>query len=445
MNPYLKEDLHNSAVLFRKNIVILVITIFSYLANYFFNVYLARITTPKYYGDIVLVLQLLTFFVPLALFGSELSMVRYISKYLAKEDLGRASGFLKWSLKIFITTSVIILFFGSLIIFGYELLKKEGAIKAPLHIFLYSFWLIPLYATITFQATFLQVLKHYYMSAISQGVGRLILMILSIFFLAPLFTKVIPGDIAGLNLILCIGIAFLVVNIMQMISLKTFLPKNLFNSPPVYERKEWSIVSIQMMGSTLMFAGLMAIDIFMIDIIAKNEAAVGFFASIVVIASAVTVFGGAIDMILNPRISYYVERDEKEHLQDMLNVMNTFKIVPAVLFTFLVIYFGHPLLSFFGKDFTGAYSSLVLLAISFLIGLCFSAAGPLLTYSQHQALSFKISLAQLIYIIVLDFVFIPFYGVLGAVIVLGSSILLSSLLRIYFVRKYLRVKSFYFL
>lgn len=103
----------------------------------------------------------------------------------------------------------------------------------------------------------------------------------------------------------------------------------------------------------------MAIDIFMVEIIAKNEAAVGFFASITVIASAITVFGGAIDMIINPRISYYVERNEKEHLQDLLNVMNAFKLIPSIIFIIIVIYFGHPLLFFFGKDFTGAYTSLV--------------------------------------------------------------------------------------
>lgn len=225
MNPYLKEDLHDSVALFRKNFIILSITLCSYLANYGFNVYLASITTPQYYGNIVLVLQLLTFFVPVALFGSELSMVRYISKYLATEDLGRASGFLRWSIKVFIITSVIILLLGFSVVFGYEFLKDKGIFKASLHILLYSFWLIPLYASITYQSTFLQVLKHYYMSSIFQGVGLFILMILSIFFLAPIFAKIIPGDIAGLNLILCIGIAYLVMNFVQITFLRIFYPQ----------------------------------------------------------------------------------------------------------------------------------------------------------------------------------------------------------------------------
>lgn len=445
---YFRKDVKTFLSLLREHNVILLIVIFSYFASYGLNLFLSRILDPMDYGDISVVIQLITFFTPLALMGAELSMVKFLPGYLERNEYGKAAGFLRWAFEMFLVMAAIILLIGSLVVFIlFTVTMGEFPHFARFHIMVYSFWLIPIYALINLLATILQALKRYYQSSTFSGMkgyGLTILMIISLAFLAGFFNITWFGrDKLRFSIILCLGIACLLVVAYLMVVVKKSLDPKIFEVRPHFERKQWFYSSVKMLGSTMIFAGLSAIDIVMIEIFAKDNADVGHFASILVIASSIGVFGGAVDMIVSPMISPCVESGSKKHLQSVIHLTNLFKSLPAIFFTLIIFIFGELFLSHFGKSFVGAYPSLTLLSIGFLVGLFFSSSGALLVYTKHAMLNFYISLGQFLYIFVLDAIFIPLFGLYGAVVILTSSIILSSFVRAFYVRHYLKIKSFF--
>ena len=445
---YFRKDLKTFFSLLKDHNVILFIVIFSYFVSYGLNLFLARILDPIDYGDISVVIQLIIFFTPLALMGAELSMLKFLPGYLERHEYAKVAGFIRWAFEMFLVMAAIILLVGSIIVFIlFTITMGEFPHFERFHIMVYSFWLIPVYALINLLATILQALKRYYLSSTftgMKGYGLTLLMILSLGVLVTFFNISWYGrDKLRFSIILCLGAACLVVVGYLLGAVKNSLPPKVFQVRPHFERRSWFYSSLKMLGSTMIFAGLSAIDIVMIEIFAKDNADVGHFASILVIASSIAVFGGAVDMIISPMIHPCVEGGSKKHLQSVIHITNLFKSLPAILFTVIIFLFGEMFLRHFGKSFVGAYPSLTLLAIGFLVGLFFSSSGALLVYTKHAMLNFYISLAQFIYIFVLDVIFIPLFGLYGAVVILTSSIILSSFVRAFYVRRFLKIKSFF--
>ncbi len=444
-NNYLKKDASAIYRLIGKHIFVLIIMIISYVVTYCFNVYLARLLSPKDYGNISVALQLLVFFVPFALLGTEISVLRYIPKYLRAYDLQKASGFLQWIVKVFFLGALFIFFAGILFNTAMHILGKYYPFaREASHIIFFSFWLIPLYAFVVLAANLLQALRSYYFSAAFSGFVLYAIMSLLIFIFVSLMdlSQIRFKDVKYV-VIICIGSSYVLVAGLEVAVLLKKLPREIYQIKAVFEKSLWLKSSLHMMLSTIIFAGLSAIDIFMLDLIAKNQAVVGHFAAIFTIASSLMIFSGAVDMIVNPIISPSVSSGDTSHLQTTLHLLNIIKVILiGCIFTLLVI-FGKNLLSHFGNDFVDSYPSLLIILAGFVWEIFYHSSGPLLLYSNRERLSFVISLSQLIFIIVLDIPMIHYFGLKGAVSVLSLSIIISSLVRTYFCHKYLKIRVFF--
>ncbi|GAB4190134.1 MAG: hypothetical protein Tsb0015_11100 [Simkaniaceae bacterium] len=443
---YYKQDTIAFAKLLRKHSFVLLLIITSYLATFGLNVYLARLLKPKEYGDISVIFQLLVFFAPFALLGTEISLLRFIPKYLRKKEYGKISGFLRWNAKIFLYMSLGILLCGVAInIISYYLDKHNIHSLDQYHLIFFSYWLIPLYALLVLTANFLQSIRSYYLSATFNGFLVSFFIIAAILLFLPYFENTWIGSYQRkYSIVLCIGISYLIICIAELFTLLKKLPKEVFQADPSYEKRKWFRSSTHMMLSTVIFAGLSAVDIVMLDILAKNEAIVGQFAAIFTISSSLMVFSTAVDMIVNPIISPSIAHEDTKHLQITLHLMNVFKSIPIFFLFILLLIFGKDLLEHFGKGFAEGYPSLIIMVLGFVWGICFNSSGPLLLYSHHERLNFFISFGQLLFIILMDIPMIRLLGLMGAVIVLSLSIVLSSILRTYFCHRFLGIKVFFY-
>lgn len=443
MDKVVKTDVKDLLHLLKKHTLVLCIVVLSYLANYALNVYLARLLNPHLYGDIAVVLLILALLVPLAVFGTEITIVRYLPKYLSSQDYEHAAGFLRWTLKIIGVMTLIILATGGALVyitaFFHSALNSHN-----LHLVYISFWLIPLYALNIVFSNVLLVFHRFYIATMSKGFTLFGLMIGAIF----LFLRV-RGESQYENIELmivgCVGLACLISILFQSLFIFKAFPRQILHAKPRYHRKEWFKASFFVMGTTLVFSGMSAVQIILLEIFGANEASVGFFASMIVISSMILMLGGAVNMVLNPRISSLVAHHSNTHLQKMLNVLNCGKMIPGIVLFILIYFYGDTLLWLFGKDFTNSHSALVALAAFYLVGLAFNSVSALLNFSHHQKTGFIIAAGQLIYLIVLNIFLLPRYGLNGAIFALGSSIVLSSLVGAIFVRRYLGVRAFFIL
>lgn len=445
MDKTTKNDVKDLVYLLKNHTLVLFIVILSYLANYALNVYLARLLPPSVYGDIAVVLLILALLVPLAVFGTEISLVRYLPKYIAQGDYGHAAGFIRWTLKMIGIMTLIILSTGGLLIYSAAFFQQLSAAKLhDIHLVYLSFWLIPLYALNILFSNVLLVFNRHYIATMSKGFTLFGLMIGAIFLFLR-FKGYTSEQGMELIIVSCVGIACLLSILFQSLFIYKVFPKEIIHAKPHFHKKEWFRASFFVMGTTLVFSGMSAVQIILLEIFGTNEASVGFFASLIVISSMILMLGGAVNMLLNPKISSLVTHHSTTHLQKMLNVLNSCKMIPGIVLFCLIYFYGDDLLWIFGKDFTNTHGALRLLAAFYLIGLAFNSVSALLNFSHHQKTGFVISSLQLIYLIVMNAILVPKFGLTGAIFALGSSIVLSSLAGAICVKRYLGVKSFFFI
>ncbi len=442
---YFFKDVKQFLHLARTHSLILAIVLLSYLASYGLNFYLAQILDPQNYGDVSVVWQVLLFATPVALLGTELAVMRFLPMYMEQGKVGLIAGFLKWMKRTYIISSLVILGVGLLVLLVFVVFSKTHIhFFDQFHIIITAFWLVPLFSLVMLLAQVFQAMKKYYHSALFSGLAFTLLIIVTVALLITIFESTWIGLYrASFSVLLCIGVACVIMIMCEFYWLKKCMPKRYFTVKPQFEVKRWSKVAFEMMSSTVVFGGLLAIDIVMLEVLGKNEAQVGHFAAVLVIASSIGVFGSAVDMLVNPMISPCIEQKNHRHLQSVIHIMNLFKAFPALLLTTGIIIFGKDLLRMFGDSYVNAYSSLVIVVIGVFWGICLSSSGPLLLYSGHQRTNFKLSIIQLGFIIVLDVIFIPLYHIQGAAIVLTVAIILSAIVRAFLARKYLGIHTFY--
>lgn len=441
LKTYLKKDLHLISQIFRDHTVILLLILLSYFATYALNLYLANLLKPELYGNISIVFQILLFTMPFALLGTELSMMHFLPKYFHDHEYELASGFIRWNFRLFAQVSVVVLALGGVILALVLTLEEFGfTTLANYNIMVYAFWLIPLFALIVLLATLLQTIGRFYLATSFRGFALSFMILLNVFLFLHFFeTSWVGAYRKTVSLIICLGIAYLLIIGLEIYFLYKNLPKKIYKVKPHFQKKHWMRYSVEMLGSFLGYTALAALEILFLQIFGGEAADVGHFASILVISSSLMVLALAVDMFINPLISSLVDKN-RLHLQSVLDIVNLFKLVPATLLLLVIIFFGETLLSHFGKSFEGAYPALLVLAIGYFYGLTLNSAVPLLLYSGHHRLNFKLSIVQFFFMLILSAILIPSYGLEGAAISLSTTIVFAGSMRLLFVRKYLDIK-----
>ncbi|MDX8431491.1 MAG: hypothetical protein SNF33_06820 [Candidatus Algichlamydia australiensis] len=441
LKTYLKKDLHLITQIFRDHMVILLLILLSYIATYALNLYLANLLKPELYGNISIVFQLLLFTMPFALLGTELSMMHFLPKYFHDHEYPLASGFIRWNFRLFGWISLVVLALGGMCLSIALILEGIGVTKlTEYNVILYSFWLIPLFALIVLLATLLQTMGKFYLATSFRGFALSFMILLVVFLFLHVFeTSWVGGYRKTVSLIICLAIAYLSIIGLEIYFLRKTLPKKIYKVKPHYQKSHWVRYSIEMLGSFLGYTALAALEILLLQFFGANQEDVGHFASILVISSSMMVLALAVDMFVNPLISSLVHKN-RLHLQSVLDIVNLFKLVPATLLLLVMIFFGESLLSHFGKSFEGAYPALLVLAAGYFYGLTLNSAVPLLLYSGHHRLNFKLSLVQFAFIVIASGILIPMYALEGAAIALSATIVFASTMRLFFIRKYLDIK-----
>jgi len=422
-----------------KHSPILLILLFAYFAIYFFNLVIATFLSPADYGDIAVIVQLLILFAPFVLAGTELAMMRFLPKYFEQNSGDKVHGFLKWNLKIFLITAFAILVIGSIIAILVLFTPFMGSKDLQeYHPIVFSFWLIPLFAYMILQSALLQTLKHYFIAAVSKGAALYFLCLVAVYIIGAVY-----GDLGVYPIIFTIGLSIFLIISLQFIALCISLPKRLASAESLVDKSRWGKTSFQMMLSSIILSGLQSIDIVMLELLYHKDSAVGHFAAILVLVGIMLVFGAGVNLIVNPQISTGVHPENIEKFQHTLSLTNIIKAVPITVIFILLIIYGKTLLGFFGHTYIQHYPQMLTLASGYIVWTFLMTATPILLYSGHQKLVVRISGAQLLSAIVLNFLLIPHYGIWGVTISLVVTMACASIVSTIMVHRYLKLRIFF--
>lgn len=169
---------------------------------------------------------------------------------------------------------------------------------------------------------------------------------------------------------------------------------------------------------------------------------VGIFAAAGSLSSISNIFYRSLGIIGSPLFAELHSRKEYDQLKRVYQSVTRWAVTFNLPFFLTILFFGEPLLSVFGKEFKAGAVPLVILAVGSLLNAATGQCGPLINMIGRSKVSTINSIAYLVVTIVIDFLLIPRWGVVGAAVASALTLILINLLRTMEVYAFLRLWPF---
>ncbi|MBE8607850.1 polysaccharide biosynthesis C-terminal domain-containing protein [Vibrio sp. OPT10] len=104
---------------------------------------------------------------------------------------------------------------------------------------------------------------------------------------------------------------------------------------------------------------------------------------------------------------------------------------------------GYNILFFFGQEYVGGYSSLMILSIGYIVQCYLGNPVEIMNMNGHARISTCVLLLSLLVNFILNSMLIPIYGLNGAALSTVFSIFIYKVVALFFLRRKLRIKNFY--
>ena len=232
-------------------------------------------------------------------------------------------------------------------------------------------------------------------------------------------TGVIMSYLASILLGLIIGIILL---------LKIFPSMRDSNIKPDLNRRELISYSYPLFLSSFFTIFLNQTDILMLSYYLPADQ-IGIYSIANRLAVLVFFLASSTFAIFSPAIARLLGKDQREDIESLLNKVTRLILIGTIPIFLIITIFSKEALTIFGKEFTAGNTALLILASSFLFNSLIGFAGQILGVMGRSKLILINSLGASILNIVLNYVLIPRYGIIGAAMATGFSIFAINLAR----------------
>jgi len=293
---------------------------------------------------------------------------------------------------------------------------------------LITFWIamiaLPLQSFVRLQAAALRGLRKVVISQLSMRVIHpylfLALLGASYLWLRKDFT--VPKAMS--MYVISFGIAFIV----GWFLLRKNLSLNTKTATPVYETKLWIKSALPLLFTCGVVIIHDKIDILMLGALRGTED-VGLYRVAQRGSELVVLILIAVEMAIGPTISKFYTEGNMQKLQRMITISVRVVFVLSFSFAFGLIIFGFRIVPFiFGKEFAPSVLPLAILCGSWLVAAGMGSGSELLNMTGHERDTAKATALSAVANLILNSIFIPIWGIEGAAIATGISIILRGIL-----------------
>jgi O-antigen/teichoic acid export membrane protein len=410
----------------------------------FFNVVLARHTSPAFYGDFCVAYMVFGVFVAVALCGTNVSAVRFLARYYKLKLQLISEHYLVWNVRLWFITTIICLILMVLGLTLYPLLSALHDSSESLLLSILILMVVPLGSCATLMSSFLLSRNH---PLISTLMGKFIRygMFLLVFSIA-VFGCGMTINVTSLMVLLVI--ASLCAVIFCVLCIRVVAPNYILGAlPKVWNEsrkitRAWLAVSWRLTINQLIFSLICAIDILIIQWFDASQAAVGYYAAAITITSFLWLFPTNVYSVVKPYISTFSQtkkkREKFQKVLDQLNVLLWILLGGCVL---LVCVFSATLLRFFGPSYVAAQGALMAFSLGIFVSGIGRPAALIMVYGGHEKQLLRLSMVELILMFVLGAVFTHLYGITAMGIITAVLMSLRSVWIILHVRLHFKVRS----
>lgn len=372
------------------------------------QVLLARVFGTKGYGLYLYVLGWANIASLLCTLEFSGAAVRFVSEYAARNEWPLFRGFLRRSKQIVGGTAAVIAALGLVASFVVPGLSSQERTCLAI-----ACALFPLLSMLQLLSSALQGLQRVLEAQAPFQVLRPILFALGVLFLVAIAGSSvgIPGVLVmqtlatGAALLLSVGL------------LRRAIPIQAWAAYPAYRTREWLLTAVHFIGISVAQMILSAqADVLIIGTLRGTSEAALYGA-----ASQFTTLVGfgasALMFMVQPRIADLHARGDRGGLQRLVHQSTTIGLLASAPVLFVLLTFGRPLLSVYGRQFTGAYPVLVVLGIAQLVMASTGMlVGYLLTMTGNQREAARIIGGSAVLNLLLTLILTPHFGIVGAAV-----------------------------
>ncbi len=390
--------------------------------SYGFNIFLARVYGAEVMGLFALAITVVGIFSLFAKAGTETSTVRFVAEQAGQKNHGAVKEIYGKTLQIVLPLSIVaaaIFFFLSPFIANYIFQKPK--LILPLEI---TAFVLPFSALMGVNTAALRGLKKikdaFIFSTILPPFFNILGLILLTYFvvrnyLTPIYVNLITGMIG----------AFLSLILWNKWSRK-LLPDEGQENKAKTSIKEILKVSLPMFMTSAMLFIMGWTDIFMLGMFRSTEE-VGIYRIALKIALLSSISLAAVNSIAAPKFSELYWNSENNKLKKV--VKNSSKIIfwSSLPILLVIIIFPSQILSIFGREFIVGKTALIILSVGQFLNAYFGSVGVLLDMTGNQNVFRNAILVGAVSNILLNYLLIPPYGIVGAAIATAFSTIIWNL------------------
>jgi len=138
---------------------------------------------------------------------------------------------------------------------------------------------------------------------------------------------------------------------------------------------------------------------------------------------------------ISPKLAYMYSEGNLKGMQKMVKQTTLGVIITATIFLMLFLFFGNYILSIWGEEFRESYVPLIILCVGQFINVSTGCSGLLLIMCGYEKLHRNISFISVTLNILLNFIGIHYFGIVGAALATAFTIGTENILKVYFAKK----------
>jgi len=393
------------------------------------RVLIARFLTPNLYGVLSLALAVFSICVLISLMGIPEGLRRYISYYLGRGSYSKVRGVLVSSIRLTLPTAI---FVSALMFITSErvstTLFHNLELSPVLKIFAIGlpFWVLAkifIEANVGFKRVDYKIAAEFI-----QQVTKIL--------------SVLVFLIAGLGL-MGASYGYLLSFFLGPVIGYYYLKKSLtFDSHYDTVDRELLLYSWPLMLASFSQMILSWTDTIMLGYF-KTEFEVGIYNAAYPIAQLLTLFGISFAIIFLPVITEFYSRRDMENLKRVYRTTTKWIITLTFPFFLLVLLFGRWAIYFlFGPEYVSGYNALSILSVGFFLNSTFILSRKILNSIARTKIVMTVSYLSASANVILNYLLIPKFGIIGASAATSISLAFSSILSFYMAHNLVEINPF---
>jgi O-antigen/teichoic acid export membrane protein len=211
-------------------------------------------------------------------------------------------------------------------------------------------------------------------------------------------------------------------------------PPQVSQQPAILHSREWLFTGVPLMFTLVLNLVLSQTSPILLGFLSDAKS-LGLFAAAFRVAYLLTFFQAAVNFIISPIIARLYANGEKERLQHLLTSSVRITFLAGLVTALLFIFGNQFILSVFGKEFLPARVALIIMTLGYLCDIALGSTMTLMTMTGFQKALANILGIFTIINIALNLLLIPVWNFTGAAIASTSTLILSRLVLMIYMRK----------